>query len=73
MRSLMLRVNGMHSDHCAAHVAESLKQTRGVHEVEVDVMSHTARVEHDERLCHARDLIEAVQRAGFQVDTLGLC
>jgi len=68
MKTLVLHINGIFYESCIEHLTTSLKALKGVSAVEVDVMSHSARVEHDESVCTPRDLVAAVQHVGFQVD-----
>ena len=68
MKTLVLSINGIFCESCIEHLKASLSSLNGVGAVEVDVMSRSARVEHDESVCTPRDLVVAVQRVGFQVD-----
>ena len=68
MKTLVLRISGMHSECCIAQLTNNLKLVNGVTEVEADLLTRTACIEHDETLCNPRDLVAAVQGAGFQVD-----
>ncbi len=69
MRTLLLTVNGMHCQSCADNLTRVLQATEGVRAVQVDLGSKTARVEHDEGVCKTPDLMAAVRRAGYQVDS----
>lgn len=68
MRTVLLRINGIHCETCITHLTRSLQATPGVERVDVDLMSRSARVEHDEGACKMNDLVSAVMRVGFQVD-----
>lgn len=70
MKTLILNVNGMACDSCAEHLRQSLNLIKGVHQVEIDLMSRTTRVRHDETLCRPSDIIRGVERVGYQVDHL---
>jgi copper chaperone CopZ len=69
MRTILLTVNGMHCQSCVESLARQLKATTGVQEVQVDLLSRTARVAHDDVICHTPDLMAAVRRAGYQVES----
>lgn len=68
MRTLVLTVSGMSCDGCVEHLTRSLESVEGVRNVQVDLMSRTARVEHDDTVCQPSDLVAAVRRVGYQVD-----
>ncbi len=68
MTTVTLRINGIHCESCIMHLTRSLESTRGVEQVEVDLLSRSALVEHDEGICSLNDLAAAVRRVGFQVD-----
>ena len=69
MRTLLLTVNGMHCQSCVENLARQLLSTQGVQDVKVDLGSRIARVDHDDELCKAIDLMSAVRRAGYQVES----
>ena len=69
MRTLLLTVTGMHCQSCVENLSRQLLSTQGVQRVQVDLASHTARVDHDDSLCQTADLMSAVRRAGYQVDS----
>ncbi len=66
MRTLY-RMYGMCCECCVEHICRSLRAISGVRGVDIDVLSRTARVDHDERLCKTTDLVLAIQRVGYQV------
>ena len=68
MRRVILSIRGLHCSDCVSHVARSLQATAGVRGVDIDVMSRSACVEHDEGACNVNDLISAVSQVGLQVD-----
>jgi copper chaperone CopZ len=59
----------MHCQSCVDNLTRVLQATEGVQLVQVDLGSRTARVEHDETRCKTPDLMAAVRRAGYQVDS----
>ena len=68
MKRVILSIRGLHCTECVSHVERSLQATSGVRDVDVDLMSRSACVEHDERECGVNDLISAVSQVGLQVD-----
>ena len=62
-----LRVDGMTCSSCSSAVETALKRLDGVLEAQVDVLSHTAVVVCDDTmLLGVRELVEAVEAAGFE-------
>jgi len=68
MKTLAINICGLTCENCVEHVSRSLKMTKGVKNVEVDMMSRTVYIKHDDRVCKLNDLVFAVKRVGFQVD-----
>lgn len=69
MRTVLLTVNGMHCQSCVDNLTRQLRATQGVHDVQVDLGSRTARVDHDDAVCKTTDLMATVRRAGYQVES----
>ena len=69
MRTIVLSVTAMHCPSCVANLTRQLKATEGVSDVELDLPTGTAKVAHDENICKTADLVSAVRRVGFQVDS----
>ncbi|MDM8008293.1 MAG: heavy-metal-associated domain-containing protein [Phycisphaerae bacterium] len=67
MTRTILTIRGLHNRSSASNVARSLKATKGVAGVAIDVQSRSACVEHDEQ-ADVGQLISAVKQAGLQVD-----
>lgn len=67
MATHVLTIRGMTCDHCVRTLSGALRAVPGVREAQVDLLTRTARVEHDEA-GGVGELFSAVQRAGFQVD-----
>ena len=68
MKTLCLNISGLTCENCVDHVSSSLMLTKGVKKVQVDTMSRSVFVKHDDRLCKLTDLIGAIKRVGYQVD-----
>src|SRR6201985_3659828 len=57
-----LQIAGMSCAACQIHVEKALRQTAGVQEAHVNLLTHTARVVGDAQADH---LVAAVQKAGY--------
>ena len=60
------KISGMSCQNCVRHVTEALKSVNGVTEVEVDLVSGDAKVEHAE--VPTELLIRAVAEAGYEAE-----
>lgn len=67
MTRTILTIRGLHNRSSASNVARSLRSTKGVAGVAIDVQSRSACVEHDEQ-ADVGQLISAVKQVGLQVD-----
>lgn len=61
----------VHCPQCAATLEQALSTTDGVHRTHVDPMSGDAILEYDPGLVTHRDLQEAIEAAGFDVESVG--
>ena len=68
MKTMILDVPGMTCSHCAHAVEDALTSVEGVATACVDLASGTIRVRIDERTDRTAALMDAVRRAGFQVN-----
>ncbi len=68
MKTMILEISGMTCNHCADSISSALAMLAGVEEATPDVMAGTVRVSIDEEECGPPQLIEAVRRAGYQVN-----
>ncbi len=68
IKTYLLTISGMTCEGCVQHVTNYLLATEGVEQVQVDLVTRTARVYHDDEACTPADLMAAVRRAGYQVD-----
>ena len=69
-QSAHLIVPGMGSDHCAGLVSTSLKRLRGIGEIHTNIATHRVDVKFDSTQLKASDLKKAVERAGYDVDSI---
>lgn len=67
-----LVVPGMGSDHCATLVNTSLARLQGVTSVETNVALHRVSVSFDTQKLQLVDLRRAVEKAGYEVDSINL-
>jgi copper chaperone CopZ len=68
MRTAVLDIKGMHCDSCVQNISRHLQALPGVRDVKVDLTAQSARVSHDESICGTGDLLNAVRKAGYQVE-----
>lgn len=70
MAEATLIVPGMGSDHCAGIVSDSLRRLAGVQTVGTNIANHRVRVEFDANAADVAELRAAVERAGYEVDSV---
>lgn len=63
--TITLPIEGMTCAACQSHVEHALKETPGVSEASVNLMTHSARVVFDPKMADPAELIEAVVKAGY--------
>lgn len=63
---VVIRVDGMHCHKCEQSVQKALEKCPGVHEVEVDFNSRQASVLYDREAVTVRQLMAAVEGAGYR-------
>jgi periplasmic mercuric ion binding protein len=66
VRSTVLRIDGMTCASCSVTVRLALKRLTGVRDAKVDAQAKTAVVEYDPTKVTPGQMIEAVNRAGYQ-------
>jgi copper chaperone CopZ len=62
----LIRIEGMHCHKCEQAISKALAALPGVHEVEIDFNSGQASVLFDGGQVTVAQLMEAVNRAGYQ-------
>ncbi len=70
MKSLKLKVSGMHCHGCVASVKEALLTTEGINKAEIDISNDTATVEFIENMVSIDRLVLAVENAGYKAKPL---
>ncbi|MGA9533682.1 MAG: heavy metal-associated domain-containing protein [Anaerolineales bacterium] len=65
----LLPIFGMTCASCASAVEKALLRTDGVLEASVNLASERASVTYDDRRADLRELVEAIDRSGYQVTT----
>ena len=63
--TVMLPVTGMTCSACQMHVERALRETPGVDEASVNLMTHSARVVFKPGVARLESLVEAVREAGY--------
>jgi copper chaperone CopZ len=63
-----LKIEGMHCGSCAIDIKETLEESTGVKEAEVDYNGKTAFVEFDESTVQPQTLVKMIQDLGYQAN-----
>jgi P-type Cu+ transporter len=66
--TLTLPIQGMTCAACQTHVERALRETSGVEDATVNLMTHTARVVFNPRVTAPASLVAAVQDAGYEAE-----
>lgn len=64
-QAVKLGVQGMTCAACQAHVERALRETPGVANATVNLMTHSARVEYEPEITRLESLFDAVREAGY--------
>jgi Cu+-exporting ATPase len=65
MKTVRLKLSGMHCAGCAANIERALRSAKGVAAANVNFAAESARVQYDEEETSAADLIAVVEEAGY--------
>ncbi len=65
------KVDGMHCDSCAVNIRETLEDTAGVKQANVDFSGKTAVVEFDDQTVQQQTLIKKLQDIGYTATVAG--
>jgi len=65
MKTVNLRITGMHCASCSTLVAKALQRTQGVITANVNLSTEKARIEYDENVSDTAKLIEVVKKKGY--------
>ena len=69
-KAVRLDVEGMTCAACQTHVERALRETPGVTEANVNLMTHSARVTYEPNVARLDSLLEAVREAGYDASLL---
>ncbi len=67
MGSCTYRVKGMHCASCASIIEKTLKKAEGVHTVEVNYGTETAKISFDEKKTHVHALSQKIEPLGYSL------
>lgn len=67
MKTATLTIQGMHCEGCSATIQALLQRTEGVQKTAVSFKQGEARLLYDSRLVTPEQLIQVIQKAGFDV------
>ncbi|MGN0994072.1 MAG: heavy-metal-associated domain-containing protein, partial [Butyricicoccus sp.] len=65
------RVTGMSCAACSAHVEKAVRALDGVHEVQVNLLAGSMKVDFDESALDVSQIIRAVENAGYGANLPG--
>jgi len=66
MKTMALKIDGMHCDGCAGRVTTLLEKEPGVRDAKVSFATGTGRVTYNSYSIEEKRIIEVVQKAGFR-------
>jgi copper chaperone CopZ len=69
MQTEVMKVQGMNGEGCADNITRALEAVDGVSDIQVSLAANRAKVQFDERLTSPQQLHEALQQAGYRVET----
>ncbi len=70
-KTVVMPVIGMSCAACQVHIERALRETPGVRDAQVNLMSHRAQVTYDPALAKPEQLIDAVREAGYDASMPG--
>ena len=70
MKSLKLKVSGMHCHGCVSSVKEALLSTQGINNAEVDISNDTATVEFIENDVSIEKLVSIIENSGYKAEPM---
>ncbi len=65
------KIDGMHCDSCAVDIRETLEDTAGVKQANVDFSGKTAAVEFDDQMVQQQTLVKKLQDIGYTAIVAG--
>ena len=68
MKSIKLKVSGMHCPGCVTSVKETLLSVHGIIKAEIDIINDTATVEFIENKVTIDKLVSIVENIGFEAE-----
>ena len=71
LSTIEVRITGMRCTSCSNKIEESVKKISGVKNVVVSVSLSKGRVDYDEKLVGAREIVESIKSLGFGVTPIG--
>ena len=70
MKSIKLKISGLHCPGCVTGIKEALLSTQGISKAEIDIINDTATVEYFEHKVTVDKLISIVENIGFEAKPL---
>ena len=66
MKSMKLKVSGLHCPGCISSVKNALESTQGINKAEVDISNDIATVEFFENMVTIEKLVSIIEATGFK-------
>jgi len=70
MKSIKLKVSGMHCHGCVSSVKEALLSTKGINSADVDISNDTATVEFVENDLSIEKLVSVIENSGYKAEPM---
>jgi Cu+-exporting ATPase len=67
-KKIVLKINGMESQHCVGIIESTLRKIKGVKDFKVNLATRKATVFVDSKKINEKDLIEAIDKAGYKAE-----
>ena len=71
MQTIDIPIRGMTCGSCVASIERELSRVSGVHTAAVDLAAANAAVTYDPTVAQVNDLIQAIEEAGYEVESAG--
>lgn len=70
MKTLKIKINGMHCASCAKVIAMDLEEVDGVEKVEIDEVTKLGEISFDENKTSEEKIIESIKNSGYEAQLL---
>lgn len=67
VKKMDIKIEGMKCAACSTRVEQALNEIEGVTNVAVNLLARKASIEYDGTLLSSRDLVETIEKTGYEV------